>query len=235
MSLNMMWNSRVRPWYWMGIVLITMAYVSRPVFTMGADELLAYTVTITNQTHGQLFAAPLAVSHTKQVRLFTVGEPAGAALAAIAEGANTGPLVEMLQPSADVGDVVRADLFPPKMDPGTSATLTIMAGGDFKWISIVGMLNPTNDGFFAVQGVKIRKDFKPVVIDANAYDAGSEPNDELCPNIGGGFCVGQGPSPEAGGEGFVHVHPGIHGEGDLRRKNFDWRNPVAKISIQRAE
>jgi hypothetical protein len=35
-----------------------------------------------------------------------------------------------------------------------------------------------------------------------------------------------------GGEGFVHVHRGIHGVGDLKPIGRDWRNPVATVSIR---
>jgi hypothetical protein len=31
----------------------------------------------------------------------------------------------------------------------------------------------------------------------------------------------------------VHIHSGIHGIGDLRPEHFDWRNPVARITIRR--
>jgi hypothetical protein len=48
------------------------------------------------------------------------------------------------------------------------------------------------------------------------------------------LCAGAGGSPGVGGEGFVHIHPGIHGIGDLIPAQRDWRNPVAKISIERA-
>ena len=36
-----------------------------------------------------------------------------------------------------------------------------------------------------------------------------------------------------GGEGYVYIHPDIHGVGDLVPAARDWRNPVAKITIRR--
>jgi hypothetical protein len=36
-----------------------------------------------------------------------------------------------------------------------------------------------------------------------------------------------------GGEGFVRISEGIHGVGDLPANLWDWRNPVAKITIRR--
>ena len=56
-----------------------------------------------------------------------------------------------------------------------------------------------------------------------------------CANIPGPACGGAGPSPDAaeGDEGYVHIHPGIHGIGDLDASEYDWRNPVAVIKIRR--
>jgi len=36
-----------------------------------------------------------------------------------------------------------------------------------------------------------------------------------------------------GAESFVHIHRGIHGTGDLDASTKDWRNPVARIRIER--
>ncbi len=36
---------------------------------------------------------------------------------------------------------------------------------------------------------------------------------------------------DPGDEGYVHIHRGIHGVGDLVAAVHDWRNPVAKITI----
>lgn len=33
------------------------------------------------------------------------------------------------------------------------------------------------------------------------------------------------------GEGFIHVHRGFHGVGDLEEAEYDWRNPVAEVFI----
>ena len=36
-----------------------------------------------------------------------------------------------------------------------------------------------------------------------------------------------------GGEGYVHIHAGVHGIASLVPENHDWRNPVARIQIRR--
>ena len=100
------------------------------------------------------------------------------------------------------------------------------------------MLIPTNDAFVSVQGVKIPKGRHKKVVYSPAYDAGSETNDELCASIPGPVCNGIGPSPDDDGEGYVHIHAGIDGGiGDLQplTESRDWRNPVAKITIQRVK
>ena len=99
------------------------------------------------------------------------------------------------------------------------------------------MLIPTNDGFFAVNGIEGPSDNQTLTVYSPAYDAGSEVNDELCSNIPGPFfgeCGGPGGGGKpGGGEGYVHIHAGIHGIGDLTAAARDWRNPVAKIVIRR--
>ena len=43
---------------------------------------------------------------------------------------------------------------------------------------------------------------------------------------------GGGGMPAGGEEGYVHVHAGIHGIGDLDASERDWRNPVAMVTIE---
>ena len=95
------------------------------------------------------------------------------------------------------------------------------------------MLIPTNDAFLAARNVRLPRghEVRPIVVPA--YDAGSEPNDEDCENIPGPVCGVEGVSGEDG-EGYVHVHAGIHGIANLAARTCDRRNPVASISIMRA-
>jgi hypothetical protein len=100
------------------------------------------------------------------------------------------------------------------------------------------MLIPTNDGFFALNGVRGPSGDEVLTLFSPAYDAGSEVNDELCASIPGpNFTECSGPGgggkPTGGEEGYVHIHAGIHGIGDLNASMRDWRNPVAQITIRR--
>ncbi len=58
-------------------------------------------------------------------------------------------------------------------------------------------------------------------------------NSEDCIYIPGPPCGNPGVRDTDGAEGFVHVHPGIHGIADLVPAAHDWRNPVALITIER--
>ncbi len=189
-----------------------------------------YTVTITNLMQGESITPVLVAVHRPGVMLFKPGMPASPELSALAEGGNTGPFTMQLGSSKDVNTVFTS---PGLLDPGQSKTIHVTAHGDFDRLTMAAMLIPTNDGFFAVQDVRLPRGHHTTELYAPAYDAGSEPNDELCVDIPGPVCGGTGESPDAGGEGFVHIHPGIHGIGDLAPASYDWKNPVLRIVIQR--
>jgi Spondin_N len=202
--------------------------------TVSADEGLRFEVTVTNLTRGQQFTPILVSSHKSGVSLFQAGQPASSELARVAEEGDTGPLAALLESNPRVLDVqVGGGL----LDPGKSKTVTVSTRGSFDRLSVVAMLIPTNDGFFALNGVK-GPNHGELVLFSPAYDAGSEVNDELCSSIPGPFfleCGGQGGGGAVSGgeEGFAHIHAGIHGIGDLDASERDWRNPVARISVRR--
>ncbi len=202
---------------------------------VGAVEIFAdqFEVTVINLTRGQQFTPLLVATHKGNVRIFTLGSPASSELRALAEEGNTAPLMAVLSANADYKQVVTV---PGLLDPGKSATTRVNAdGADF--LTVAAMLIPTNDGFLALNGVLIPRDSEIVDLFVPAYDAGTERNDELCASIPGPFfveCNGPGKGGVAGGgEGFVHIHEGIHGVGDLKPALRDWKNPVALITVRR--
>jgi hypothetical protein len=195
-----------------------------------ADELRYYDVTVTNVTRGQSFTPILMATHGEGVRLYRLGDAASPELAALAEGGATQPLADLLAANPQVSHIATSQGL---LGPGHSVTVRIAAEKGAKRLSMAAMLVPTNDGFFALNGVDLPKGNEPAVSFSPIFDAGSEPNDELCINIPGPACGGIGGSPEAGGEGYVHVHAGIHGIGDLAPAEYDWRNPGAMIVVRR--
>jgi hypothetical protein len=191
---------------------------------------------VTNLTRGQQFTPILVASHREGVRLFNLGEAASSQLATLAEEGNTAPLAALLMANPAVRDVESSSGL---TDPGKSVTLTVDAPGAFDHISIAAMLIPTNDAFFAINGVEGPRGNKELTLFSPAYDSGSERNDELCASIPGPLFMecnngpGGGGMPSGGEEGFVHIHAGIHGIGNLMPARRDWRNPVARIIIRR--
>jgi hypothetical protein len=194
-----------------------------------------FEVTITNLTRGQQFTPILVASHKAGVKLFGLGQPASPEFATLAEEGNTEPLTGLLTAMPEVLDVTNTDGL---LNPGASVTLKVKTCGAFNHLSVASMLIPTNDGFFALNGVK-GPWFQEVATHTSvAYDAGSERNDELCASIPGPSFAecggpGGGGAPAGGEEDYVHIHAGIHGIGDLNTAERDWRNPVARIAIRR--
>lgn len=196
-----------------------------------SDKEGMYAVTVTNLTSGEIFTPIMVATHTKGTHVFKLGDPASSEMAAIAEGGDFGPLSDKLTNSGAAYDIATNGAL---LAPGASTTIMVKMADDFKHVTVTSMMIPTNDAFIAVNGVKgPKKKHHNKVIMSPAYDAGSEPNDELCANIPGPACGGVGGSPNAGGEGYVHIHSGIQGVGDLSSADYDWRNPTAKIVITR--
>lgn len=192
-----------------------------------------YNVTVTNITAMQFFTPLLFVSHSPAVGLFQVGDPASVELEEVAEGGNTMPLQMSLAASGATADIqALMDVLPP----GESVTVSLMTTADMNRISVVGMLVPTNDAFVAVNGAPAPAE--SVTFRVPAYDSGTEANDEICVHIPGPpfACMGEGFNPSReGAEGFVHIHRGMHGSVDLNAAVYDWRNPVAQITIELAQ
>jgi Spondin_N len=201
-----------------------------------ASSEATYEVTVTNITRGQQFTPILVASHRAGVRLFRLGDRAGPELQIVAEEGDVAPLTAALMAQPGVLEVANSGAL---LDPGASATIRVRTHGDFDRVSVAAMLIPTNDAFFALNGVRgPTENLQTRAFDSVAYDAGSERNDERCATIPGPFfdeCGGPGggAAPNGGTEGYVHVHAGIHGIGDLKAARRDWRNPVARISIRR--
>ncbi len=189
-----------------------------------------YEVTITNLTRGQTFTPIMVASHKKGQYLFNLGQPASDELATLAESGNSQPLQDSLKSQGIAYDTVSTAGL---LGPGESVTVRVRAFGRYRYISVASMLIPTNDAFIAVNGIKAPRGHHATTVVSPGYDAGSELNDEQCANIPGPYCGGQGLSAGDGGEGFVHIHAGIHGTGDLAPATFDWRNPTARIVIER--
>lgn len=190
-----------------------------------------YAVTVTNLTRGQILSPPLVIAHDSHFKLFTLGEAASAELAALAEDADASGMMALLGTLPQVFDF---ELGGGPVLPGEFVTVEIETRGRYRDITVAGMLVTTNDAFFAGSTSMLPRD-RSASLTAIAYDAGSEGNTESCEHIPGPPCNHpMVPATEAA-EGFVHVHAGVHGGGDLAAAEFDWRNPTAYVTVRRAD
>ena len=191
-------------------------------------------VTITNITSGQTFTPIMVATHMAGVRLFRLGQPASLDMEHVAEAGDLSGLESSLKSNPAVWQVTDSGA---PLPPGQSVTMTLDAPGMFNHLSVTGMLIPTNDGFFALNGTAGPVTAgQTVTFYSPAYDAGTEANDESCTHIPGpaNVCTGEGFNPSRQGDGnFVHIHSGIHGIGDLSAAVYDWRNPVARVVVTR--
>lgn len=187
-----------------------------------------YEVTVTNVTKGMTFT-PIMVATTRRGDSFVeLGQPASEAVEIMAETGN----LEPLQASIDALDISNS-AFLPFLAPGESVTQLVQTNGRYRNLSMAAMLVPSNDTFFAVNGVPLPRGKRTVSWTVAAWDAGTELNDELCVSLPGPGCGGDPGPVSSNGEGYVYVSNGIRGVGDLDADLRDFNNPVARITVTR--
>lgn len=231
--------------------LLTAALLGAGALTSTAALAREVRVEVTNLTHGSYFTPLLVAAHSPRVDLFEVGEPASAALQAMAEGGDIAGLIA----EVDAGrGRVAADPAGGVLAPGATAEAMLELDGrhgrDRDRLSITAMVLPTNDGFVGLDSLPIPKRRGRTVVYLNAYDAGTEANDEIVngggsPGVPGipadpGGRNGSGATGAAGPDAnpTVHVHRGVLGDddsaggaSDLDRSVHRWLNPVARVVI----
>ena len=141
------------------------------------------TVKIDNLSNGLYFTPLLVAAHGDNGYLFRTGLTASANLQAMAEGGDISGL------EADVtaisGDYI-ANPAGGLLAPGGSTTTAVIST-DHDYLSLVGMLLPTNDGFVGLDSLMIPETAGTYVVYVNGYDAGTEANDELINSDTGGM------------------------------------------------
>ncbi len=204
-------------------------------------------VTITNLTHGMYFTPLLVAAHGQGQHLFMAGSKASPELQAMAEGGDISGLAAGL---AGTDALVVENPAGGLLAPGASTTLELDVHPKQRYLSLVAMMLPTNDGFVGLDGLRIPKHHGTLVHYLTAYDAGTEANDEVI--NGGGMPGVAGIPADPGGNGgsgasgvigsdvnqTVHVHRGIIGDtlqeggiSDLDSRVHRWLNPVARVTI----
>ncbi|SFV66836.1 hypothetical protein MNB_SM-4-1254 [hydrothermal vent metagenome] len=192
------------------------------------------TVKVTNLTSGINFTPLMVAAHPASDKVFTAGTAASASLQLMAEMGNTSLLVSDLS-TADFANNTAL------LMPGASyeTPLTTNLGNDY--LTVVGMMLPTNDGFIAMNSMLIPTTAGTYTYTLNAWDAGTEGNDELAaniPNPAGDITSNGGTGLSSIAEGFVHIHRGNIGDSDtsgglsdLDASKHRFLNPVASVTI----
>jgi len=205
-------------------------------------------ITVQNLTQGIYFTPLLVSAHSSDISMFTLGETASAELQAMAEGGSLDGLVAVTTGAA------ANDLVNPAgglLAPASSATGTLSTTDGNTVLSVVAMMLPTNDGFIGLNGWPIPAEAGTYTVYLNAYDAGTEANDE----VRGSGAPGEAGFPVPGpldpllgtnGTGInasisnatVHIHPGNLGDDSMDSGASDvsntvqrWLNPVAKVTV----
>lgn len=205
-------------------------------------------ITVTNLTQGMYFTPVISAAHTMDSNIFMTGEMASSELQAMAEGGNISGLSSVLMNAdANVNENPAMGLLAPTM----SASFDLTNDSANMYLSVAAMILPSNDAFVGLDSWSIPTEAGTYTVYLNAYDAGTEANDEV---------RGSGAPNEAGmpvpppledmigmnGTGVttmesndkVHIHRGNLGDDDMAAGKSDisntvqrWLNPVAKLTI----
>lgn len=203
-------------------------------------------VKITNLTHGINYTPLLVAAHGANDALFHVAQPSSAALQAMAEGGDTSGLIVELD---NAGGVYVNNPAGGLLSPAASTTANLDTGKNTH-LSIVAMMLPTNDGFVGLDSWEIPNKPGTYTFTMNAYDAGTEVNNEIINGAGAPGALGVPAAPNGdggtGGTGVatsefntnVHIHRGVLGDtdpnggaSDLDSRIHRWLNPVAEVTV----
>lgn len=225
-------------------ILKSTALLSLVAATLTAGEI---DVKIVNLTGGSFFTPLLVTTHASTKTLYTTGSTASVALQKMAEGGDTADLAADLM--AD-GAAVVTNPAGGVLAPGANTTATLTADTTNTHLSIVAMILPSNDGFMALGAWEVPSVAGTYTVNLNAYDAGTEANNELIltgsgaagilgiPADPGGSVATGGTGVMASAEGFVHIHRGVLGDtndtggiSDIKATKHRWLNPVARAII----
>lgn len=192
-----------------------------------------WSVKITNLAYMQPFGPFFVMNHNNSAqRLFSVGRVSSPALATLAEDGSPAPLIASFNGTRGVKSAMA--MGSPPLFGGKSFTFMVETSDMHPFISVASMAINTNDCFSGFTRVRPSSG---MTMDLPGYDSGSETNDELCMNIPGPACSAFPKTNRTDlndqGEGFVHIHRGMHGIGDLDAAEYDWRNPMLRVEFTR--
>ncbi|WP_045826133.1 spondin domain-containing protein [Teredinibacter turnerae] len=206
-------------------------------------------VSVTNLTHGVYFAPLLISAHDNSTHFYALGSAASTELQAMAEGGDISGLATY---ATGMGAVNMENPASGMLPPATTTDAMDIDTGDNMYLSIVGMMVPTNDGFIGLDAWPIPTTTGTYTLYLNGYDAGTEANNEIVVGPSAGMPGTPGIPGNPGGQGgtgatgvtaeelnpTVHIHRGNMGDtmadggmSDLDSRVHRWLNPVAKVVI----
>lgn len=190
-----------------------------------------YEVTIENLTTAQPVSPGIIVTHTKKTNLFEVGEATSEGIRYIAEMGNPPVAVSELNANSEAYDIVPTG---SPVGPGGTHTVEVEGRTNADRLSLAVMLVCTNDGFTGLESIKLPGGFDAQTFEVEAYDAGTEANDETAETVIDGC-------PAASDENNLRTatdepimqHSGIQGGAALDPGVYDWTDPVARVTVRR--
>lgn len=197
-------------------------------------------VKITNLTKGISFTPILVTAHPSSEGTFTIGSPASTNIENMAEGGDISGLAGAF--SANVQNDNNPASGGLTAGQSTTANINNLLSTNTN-LTVLAMMLPTNDGFIALNNIQIPTTNGTYTYYLNAYDSGTEANDELKASIPQPPFAPINDSGATGGvatsaEGFVHIHRGTIGDdnttggkSDLNPTLHRWLNPVAKVEL----
>ena len=226
-------------------VILTLTLAAAPLIVQAAE----FDVEIHNPTRGLYYTPLLVTAHPPNMKLFEAGEAASSELQAMAEGGDIMPLVTALD---SAGATTVANPAAGLLAPGETTTAIVNTNNATAntQLSIVAMLLPTNHGFLALNSLTVPTQPGTYTYNLNAYDAGTEANDELRGSGAPGQAGMPVPPPldpvlgtngtgaASNAEGYVHIHRGNLGDTDTTGGKSDivstlhrWLNPVTRVTV----
>jgi len=192
-------------------------------------------ISITNLTHALNFTPRLVIAHDSSIDAFEPGVTASTPLAWLAEAG----VIDDLQSATSTGQNFEWLLGPADND-NTSNTWHRFGGlvapsttvsypfdtMDKPYLSILAMIIPTNDAFIGLDSIEIPTEPGTYTYMLQAYDAGTELNDELNSTRTdiveqGGAALGGYGVPGVAGVGASPVALGVGGTGVAVTVGFD--------------
>ena len=190
-----------------------------------------YRITIENLTPGgsQPLSPVGTVVHHRRADVWSPGQPATAAVAAVAEDAALPIFVDTYSQTPGVRSATVGGAAP--IAPGASATFEVEARPGDR-LSLVSMLVNTNDAFTGLDSVRLGRRHQEFHV--RAYDAGTEANNEdpgFIPGPAGGSPGVRDPEGDV-----IRHHEGLVGQaGGIDPATYGWNDPVAHIVIERID